>query len=322
MNWIELIVPKLRLVVDVNTKTNELKSFRADWNWFHRRFQMNDRNYSAIFSWLTEKKSFRNWSENRWNNRRWLAGWGEVPIVIGTGLKRPVLINIIEIWFLIGSVTVGMEMYLAASPPLFSYLSMDPLASSPPSMASQQASSNAYRRRPTSFYRSSSTSINQLAVGINNIDFTSFSLPPPLQLPVASDLKSEFEIVSLILICFVWLMQLQRSSSVRMQLPIRSASVPDISVYARRNLSLSSANNASSVDLTRRNGLSVAGLTSTSDLTGHSVITLLQWILIQYWFNIMRYYEILMIYWWYIDGMGQARAVDGVDVHPPSHLVD
>ena len=167
---------------------------------------------------------------------------------------------------------VVMEMYLAASPPLFSYLSMDPMtSSSPPMTSSQQASSNAYRRRPTSFYRSSSTSINQLAVGINNIDFSSFSLPPPLQLPVSLfRLNPGCGIGANRLRYFGT--QLQRSSSVRVQLPIRSASVPDISVFARRNLSLSSAHNASSTDLTRRNGLSVARLASTSDLTGNSVI--------------------------------------------------
>ena len=166
-----------------------------------------------------------------------------------------------------------MEMYLAASPPLFSYLSMEAMTSSPPSMtSSQQASSNAYRRRPTSFYRSSSTSINQLAVGINNIDFTSFSLPPPLQLPVSSISGLHFRFLIHFKLIELIEMQLQRSSSVRTQLPIRSASVPDISVYARRgNLSsLSSAHNASTADLTRRNGLS-ARLASTSDLTGHNV---------------------------------------------------
>jgi len=54
-----------------------------------------------------------------------------------------------------------------------------------------------------------------------------------------------------------------------MQLPIRSASVPDISIFARRTMLSSSSNASSSMDLTRQAGLTPSGRLSSAGTVVH-----------------------------------------------------
>ena len=148
---------------------------------------------------------------------------------------------------------LDVGMYLAASPPLFSNLSMGTMEmTSSQGSSSSSSSLSSYRRRPTSFYRSSSTSINQLAVGINNIDFTSLSLPPVPKSSAGGGGGGG-----------------GGGAPSRMQLPIRSASVPDISIFARRTMLSSSSNASSSMDLTRQAGLTPSGRLSSAGTVVH-----------------------------------------------------